>query len=206
MFGDILAQLTWIDFLIICFVVRCIYIGVVKGFYTEGFKFIGIVFSVFICYHYFARFGVALEGFLLFPEKVTRVVAFLLLWGLTVLVVKLIRDGWSLVLKIGEPSTFSRIAGASAGAMRGCLVCGLMCACLFLTGNRFFRQNARDSLCGVFLLDFSLKTYKGSFRNVVGKVFSKEKLNDKAAQIMNPKKKYLGSSQMKAESESEANR
>ncbi len=194
MFGEILSQLTWIDFLIICFVVRSIYIGVAKGLYTEGFKLLGIIFSVFIAYHYFARFGQTLEGFLHFPEKATQVVAFLLLWGLTVLVVKLIRDGWSLVLKLEEPSTLSRIIGAGLGALRGCLVCGLMCACLFLTGNRFIRQNVKDSFTGVFLLDFSLETYKASFRNVVGKVYSKETLNEKALQIMNPKKRHSRSS------------
>ncbi len=172
-----------------CVVARAVYIGAKKGWGVEIFKLLGMVFATFITMHYYVRFGKFLHDFVLVPQSMQEFIGFIVLWFGVVIMFKVIRDGWLLVVKGKSSSPLPKIIGAVFGAARGILICGLIFVLIFLSRNTYLFESARKSFSGFHMSNFSSNLYDVAYESVVKKIFSAEKKNEKVFQL---KKKPSG--------------
>ena len=150
---------------------------------VEFFKLIGMLVATFITLHYFTSFGEFLGGFLPLPLHFMEFISFLALWMVVVLVFKVIRDGWLLLIKTEAQETLNKVGGALTGIFRGLLVCGMVIMAFFLSGNHYLTKTSNASFSGFYLTNFSTGVYESCFDNLVSKFFPKEKKNLDALKI-----------------------
>src|SRR3989338_2922691 len=97
---DLLNRLNWVDILVWGILGRIVYIGIKQGFVTEFFKLLGVTFAVFFTLHYYSSFSKFLQKSIHFPESMTNIFCFALLWATAVITFKFIRDGITLLFKL----------------------------------------------------------------------------------------------------------
>src|SRR3990167_12283 len=183
MIKDIVSTINFIDIVMGLILLRCIYAGSTAGLVIEFFKLLGMLFATFITLHYFTPFGEFLNRMVFIPLNFTDVISFVTLWILVVLVFKVIRDGWMLLIKTEAQEAFNKIGGALTGIFRGGLVCGVATLMLFFAGNNYLIKSVNLSFSGVYLTHFSTAVYESTFDNFVAKFFPKEKKNFEALKI-----------------------
>ena len=183
MIANILSSINFIDILMGLILIRCMYMGSTAGLVVEFFKLVGMLFATFITLHYFIAMGEFLNRVIFIPLDLTEMISFLLLWMLVVLVFKVVRDGWMLLIKTEAQEAFNKIGGAVAGIFRGALVCGLTTLVFFLSGNHYLIKSVNTSFSGFYLTHFSTSVYESSFDGLISKFFPKEKKNLDALRI-----------------------
>jgi uncharacterized membrane protein required for colicin V production len=183
MISDILSNINFIDILMALIIIRCIYSGATNGLVIEFFKLVGMIFATFITLHYFSAFGELLARLLPIPLHYMELISFLALWMVVVLVFKVIRDGWMLIIKTEAQEAFNKIGGALTGVFRGLLVCGMTVLVFFLSSNHYVIKSTNSSFSGSYLSSFSTGIYESCFDNVIGKFFPEEKKNLSALKI-----------------------
>lgn len=192
MLMDFIQSINGIDAILLMVCIRAVFIGVKTGFIVEFFKSVGIIFSVFITFHYFSALTVLASSQLGFLELPTvAILVFFLIWSLTTLVMKLIREGVLLVFLIQAHPLVDRCGGALLGALRGLVVCGMVFYVFLLSYNPSIIKVARESVSRSAVAYLPAGIYAGIFNGLVVKFFPYEKINNEAISIlslMNDKK------------------
>ena len=178
MFPEFLTNINWIDILMGCILARVIYISIKNGFITEFFKLLGILLATFLSLHFYVRLGDFFHAKLWMSRDFGNMVAYLILWILTVVVMKFVHDGWTLIFKTQAVPSIDKWGGFILGITRGLLICGLVYTLLFLTRNPYFGKKAKDSFLGFYLVDLSPNVYSGFFDGFIGKFFPDERKNN----------------------------
>ena len=180
---DILSNINFIDAVMGLIIIRCIYSGATAGLVIEFFKLLGTIFATFITLHYFTAFAEFLTRMVSFPSNVAELIAFVVLWMIVVLIFKVVRDGWMLLIKTEAQESFNKAGGALTGIFRGVLVVGLTTLLLLLAGNKYLIKSIKTSFSGMYLSHFSISVYESCYDNFVNKFFPKEKKNFDALKI-----------------------
>lgn len=181
---DILASFNWLDLLMIIVMIGVVFRGTVQGFVVELFRMIGTVFATVVVLHYYVRGAESLTGLAPLPEKIAEIFCFILIWVSTILIFKLIREGWLLVLKSEAKSGFSQWLGGFVAVVRCAFICGLLFFFIFLVGNRTLNIFAKKSVTGFYLLDLSPRVYKAAYDGILIKFFPEEAFNEKALETI----------------------
>ena len=163
MIEKIISSINFIDIIMALIIVRCVYVGASAGLVIEFFKLLGMLCATFITLHYYAVFAELLSRLVPLPVTITNLVSFVTLWILVVLIFKVVRDGWMLVIKTEAQETFNKLGGALTGIFRGVLVCGITMSVIFLSGSQYLIKHANMSFSGVYLTHFSIAIYESSF-------------------------------------------
>ena len=183
MFSEILVNLNWIDILMGCIFVRCVFIGATNGLVIELFKLLGMLFASFTTLHYYVRFARFLHQTLAVHAVVNILLSYVLLWLFVVLIFKIFRDGWMIVLKTEAHASINKWGGFFFGLIRGVLVCGLTFQLLFVSDNKYLMKNAKTSMSGFYLMDLSPGIYGGFFDNFISKIFPQEGKNEEVFKL-----------------------
>ena len=184
MMSDIFADLNWVDILMGCIVLRCIYVGVTKGLVVEFFKFLGAFFTTFISLHYCDKFAKFLESALSTPAEVNKLLGFVFLWLLVFVFFKIISEGWQLILKTEAHPLVNKWGGIVMAIPRAALVCSLTFILIFIANNELLVRMARSSLSGYYLIPLSPYIYEVAYDKIVAKLFPKEEKNKKILKLI----------------------
>ncbi len=185
-----MARFNVIDLIILCIIIRCIYIGRKKGIIAELFKLSGVVFATFVTLHYYTRFGRFLDK-ILFPGRVCvyETISFIVLIWLVVVVFYLFREGWCIILKISTHSEVDKWGGIIFSLVRSYFLCSLVVLLLIVSCNRYVIKTTKQSLSGFFLKDTSINFYKSFYSVGISKIFPHEPINRKVINIYTRHKK-----------------
>ncbi len=181
---NILRGFNWIDILMVCIVVRIIFIGLKRGFATESFKLFGCVFAIFVSIHYYYGIAQLLHKKVFLPERIAEVIVFVCLLFIVVFVFKLLREGALLLFKIEPHPAVERWGGLIVAALRSLVVCSIFLLLFSITRVEYLKTNSKKSITGKYLMDLSPKIYRYSFNNVFKKVFPKEKYNKRVFKLV----------------------
>jgi uncharacterized membrane protein required for colicin V production len=191
MWNDILTRINVVDVVMLCIIVRIVYIGLAQGLIVELFKVIGMIVATFITIHYYVKFALFIRDAFPLAKPIREFLSFGFLWFLIVSVFAIVRSGWIIGFKVDRISVLSRIAGGFLALGRAALVCGLVFIFIFLSGNRAYEKSARQSLAAFYLLNVSTGLYDFMGDGVV-KVFPAEKKNGQVFELVNKGKKING--------------
>lgn len=164
--------------------IRAVFIGIQKGFVVELFKSFGLLFSVFITLHYFSGLTVwasSQVGFLELPT--VAILVFVVIWSLTTLATKLIREGMLLVFSIQTKPVIDRVGGGLLSALRGIVVCGMVFYAFLLSYNPAIIKVARESVSRAAVAYLPAGIYAGIFKSFVIKFFPYEKISSEAINV-----------------------
>ncbi len=182
---NILTNLNWLDLLMIVVMIGTVYRGAAQGFIVEFFRILGTFFAIIFALHFYFRASEFIYHFFPVSVKFCEIVSFILIAVITVLVFKLARDGWILLLKVESKSSFSKWLGAILGVFHSFLVCALLFFFISLLAVEKIDIFAQKSITGVYLRDLSLKVYKATYDEVISKFFPDEPRNIKASKTIN---------------------
>ena len=177
MFSDILKTINWVDVLIFVISIRIIYIGIKNGFVIEFFKWVGVLFSIFITFHYYSELARLLKSRLPISEAIAQSLCFGLLWLLVFLIFKLIREGMMLMLKMEAHPLLDKWGGLLVSFLRSILIGSLALVFLQVLGVEYITKNVKKSFVNSYLFDISPKVYEAWYDGFVDKFFPSEKLN-----------------------------
>lgn len=177
---EALSSLNWIDVVAIGILVRVVFIGIKQGIAIEGFKFLGMLFSVFISFHYFTGLSGFVQEKIHTPEGATNLFSFVLLWIVVVVVFKFIRDGFLILIKIDAHSAFDKIVSFLFALGRTVLICSLLLITFKLTDIEYLKENISHSISGLRLTHAASTVYTAIFDGFIHKFFPDEELNKTA--------------------------
>jgi len=160
-----------------CIALRCLYIGVTKGFVVEFFKLMGMVFASVVTLHYYIKIAQFLHPIIPIPFVYNEMIAFLFVWFVTVLIFKIIRDGLMILINIEAHPIINKAGGTAVSLIRAALVCSLTFSFIFVTGNKFLIKSARSSVSGYYLVELCPRIYWTTYSNFIEKLFPKDKKN-----------------------------
>lgn len=180
---NILTSLNWLDVLTIFVIIAILYRGAVQGFVVELFKICGAFLATVIALHYYGRAAEALYQTSALPIKWGETISFILIVILVILVFKLVREGWLLILKVEAKGAFSQWGGGFVAFFRSFLMCGLLFFMIALPDIKTINAFSKSSLTGHYFRDLSPTVYKASFDGVIQKFFPDEVFNEKALKI-----------------------
>lgn len=179
MIKDIFLNFNWVDVLIICLMVRTVFVGAKSNILVELLMLVGALCSTFITLHYYGRFGNWLNKNIFLPSTIQDLFAFILIWLTVQVVFKLIISGWSLVFKVEAQPAINEWGSAIVSAVRGIVACGLLFVFLMLSGNDYIKRISQQSFTGFYLADFSPRVYRLMYEGLVSRFFPDEPLNDR---------------------------
>ncbi len=122
---ELVARLTWVDYLTAIAILRGIYIGYKTGLFQEILRVITYLASVIVTLLFYGMIAQQLTLTTFLNESASRIVAFAVLLAVALLVTKLLSRALLKLMKIGEGSPLARIAGALLGACRWVLLLSL---------------------------------------------------------------------------------
>lgn len=176
MFMHFLQSLNWVDLLMLAILVRIVYIGIQTGVVIEMFKLLGILLTIFICFHYYAPFARFLMYITRAPwVNIMEAVSFGMLWAIMFVVCKLIRDGMFMLFTIDAQSFVDKWGGALLGIGRFFII-GSMTMFLFLIpGEKYLQARTVESFSGKYVISVAPNFYTVLCDGLVSKIFSKER-------------------------------
>lgn len=178
MLREILANVNGIDVVVGCVVLRSLFIGYSRGFVVELFKLFGMLLATFITLHYYTQVTGILEQKFIASSTFNQPVAFFLLWCLVTLVLKFIRDGVLILMRVEAHSGWDRFGGVLLAAGRAALICGLLFSLLIIAGNKALVKSVKKSFSGFYLVDISPRVYSAIFDGLVVRFFPEEQKNE----------------------------
>jgi len=177
MLENISLNFNWIDFLVIFIVIRVIYVGIKSKFLVEIFRLLGVLFAIFIALHFSWKAGYLLQEYVFMPEAICVPFSFLLLWVTSIIIFKLISNGWLLMFRFELRPVLNKCIGAFISSIRAILVASLMFMLVFTTGYEYLGRVANRSFTGPFLIDLAPNIYEFTYDYLISKCFPNEHLN-----------------------------
>jgi uncharacterized membrane protein required for colicin V production len=187
-FTHILRSINWVDVAMLVLLIRIVFIGVRTGFVTELFKLLGVFFAVFIGLHYYAP----LAGFLAkktgLSLELLECAFFILLVSLVVIAVKYMREGFLMIFKF--ETTHAGVNQWGSGVfsiIRALFLASLIMFGTLLTHVEWLQKETVTSISSKLALKVAPNTYSFIFNNFIGKIFSREKMNEEVGELISRK-------------------
>lgn len=178
---NILRQINWVDILVICLLLRTLYVSTTKGFAVELFKLIGIISSIYVSLHYF----IIVSDFLMrrvgpkerMPLQFMDFLVFVLLLIAVYLIFALVRNVACHFFKAEVAPALSKWGALILGLARGILTVGLLVFMLAISTIPYFKTSAKKSYSGQRLFNIVVSTYRNLWNGVMHKFTVNEQLN-----------------------------
>jgi len=195
MLGEIISKINPVDVIIALIFLRCLYIGLHRGFVVEFFKLLGMILATFITLHYYSHFAYLLGPLVFIPYETAELLSFCLLWLFIVVIFKVVREGWMIMINPEEKiSVVQKIGGIVVAIPRAFLICGMAFLLVFSSRNFELSDSAHKSFCGFYLMDISPQIYNTIYEGLIKKVFPNEAKNSSVFKL---KSLYLRSKKKK---------
>ena len=183
MISDLLKSINWVDFLVLVIAVRIVYISAQTGFVVEFLKGLAALAALFVSFHYYIHFAKVVEKTLM-PPVFLGAAAFLVLWLLSLLVCKFIRDGFLLLFTVQEQSALDKWGAVLIASGRVVIVVSMVMFLFLITGDKYLRQMTLTSLSGKHVLNVAPWLYRASCDRFVIPLFPGEKKNPAVREVL----------------------
>jgi len=178
---EIVKQFNWLDVFILLFIVRMIYIGARTGFFIELFKLVGIVFTIYISFHYYTLLGDFVKDRYA-PETVPidflDFFIFVFLAVAVYLIFVLLRNVVFHFIKMETVPLLSKWGGLFLGILRGVFTISLIIYVFAISCMPYLITSAQRSYLGPRLLNISVTTYTRIWDGTMSKFNLNEKINN----------------------------
>jgi len=181
-----LKNLNWIDIVVIIIIARITYIAIKKGLFIEVFKFLGAIFAVFICLHYYTKLGDLLNNFLKVSSlslDLCDFISFALLWIGVTLVFVLLRDVFSHLIKIEAISIINRWFSLFLGLARGLILASLLMYIFSIPAIEYLKKSVQNAYLGRRVFFVSSSLYQKLWNNFVSKFRPAEEFNQECLNL-----------------------
>ncbi len=123
---ELISKITWVDLIAALALVRGIYVGLRKGFFSELLRLLAYVGTLAAAIYLYKPAGEYLTLNTFLNERAARAVAFVVLFVLFYLATKLIVALLHKLLKVGEGGAVNRMLGAIAAVCRWVVILSLV--------------------------------------------------------------------------------
>ncbi|MBF0594457.1 MAG: CvpA family protein [Candidatus Omnitrophica bacterium] len=180
---DILKHLNWVDIVVAVIAIRIIFVSSQTGFVVEFLKLLAAVVAVFVSFHYFTGLAAVFVKVPLAPS-VLHTVAFVLLWGMTLLICRFIRDGFLALFSVQAQDGIDKWGAAVISIGRVVVTASVVMFVFLATGQKYMETMTLSSFSSRYILAVSPNIYISGCDHVVTRLFPTEKKNPAVAQIM----------------------
>ncbi|MBF0385976.1 MAG: CvpA family protein [Candidatus Omnitrophica bacterium] len=171
--------INWVDIILICVLVRGMFVAQKSGLVNELLKFFGVFFAAIISCHYYVRFGTFLTKKLMIKEPISETAAFCFISIIIIVIFYLICEAWLLILKIEAKSGINEWGSQVFSLLKGSLLNGLIVVALIIPGHKFISESAKYSMTGPFFKNAAVAVYRVFYKGFLGQFFPDEPLNNK---------------------------
>lgn len=186
--GETVTKFNWVDIVTICLILITSYRGSQKGFLAEMFKFLAVVFAIYVSLHYFSRVSDSLlSHFKSLDVVFSDFVCFVTLAVLSYLAIALLREVFSHFVKVEAVSLLERWGGLASGFIRGLLLASMLLIILYLSTIAYLKGSVKKSYLGSQLVLTDVKVYEFLFNGIVSKFAQSEKLNKDIYEVFEEK-------------------
>lgn len=186
MIWEIVKQFNWVDLVVLSLLCWIIYFAAKNGFITEVFKLLGIIFAVYISFHYYTALSDLIKSWLpveAFPTDYLDFLVFLPLVVLSYLVFVLFRNVVMNFVKVETVPTVSKWGGFILGITRGVLTVSLVIYLFAISCIPYLTTSAQKSFLGKKLFNVAVGTYSGIWDGLISKFVLKEKINNTVFEV-----------------------
>ncbi len=175
-----IVGINWVDFLMIGIVIRMCFIGVQTGVGIELFKLFGLWLATIITYHVYTT---PLSDYLnaklpALPLDAGDVFVFCALMAAIILVIRVIRESFFLLVKIEAHNTLDRWGGLAVGLLRGLWISSIVLFVMTISTIQYLEVSAKSSLFGNRVIYMAPTIYKGSYEGLISKFLVNSKINE----------------------------
>ena len=176
---DILKSINWADLIILALFIRIMYMAVHEGLIVEGFKCFSLAIALFLSFHYYFALAKYLTQRIENPENMifTFSACFFVIWLLTLIAFKYIREGLLLLFSIKTKATWDRWGAGVLGLGRFLITASMLMFALLTSGLHYFEVKTVDSFFGKHVVTIAPKVYQKMCDGFVSRLFPREKYN-----------------------------
>lgn len=188
MLPEILSQLNWVDFLIVIIMIRIIYVSSKTGFVIEFFKLLGVIFAIYLSFHYYIITANILKQHVsnienYIPLEFFDSLVFILVLGLGYAAFAVIRGALCHLIKMEAVPMLSRWGAVILSVARGILFSSAIIFILAISTIKYFDNSAKESYTGKRLFNAAIGTYGFIWNNFLSKFMSSENYNEQISRI-----------------------
>ncbi|MBF0489626.1 MAG: CvpA family protein [Candidatus Omnitrophica bacterium] len=184
-FTHFLQMINWMDVAMLALLIRIVFIGVKTGFVTELFKLFGILCAVFVGLHYYTPLAVFISKKINWSFQILECTFFGLLVILVVVAVKYFRDGFLLIFRFETAHEGVNQWGSGLfSVIRALLLISLILFGSLLSRVEWLERQTMTSVSQKLALKVAPKTYSFLFHNLIGKIFTEERFNQEANNVV----------------------
>ena len=177
MLSEISGRLNWIDIFVIIIIIRTTYIGFMRGFSVEIFKFLGIFTASIISIHYYNLLADFVGATVAFDKDILGVISFMVLWLGSVMAFSFIFNLFTKFIRLEAVSSVNKWGGCALGILRGFFILGLVVITFRLTNTTYLKNSIEKSFSANTIADIAFINYRNTWSGVVMKFFPKEDVN-----------------------------
>ena len=178
-FIHIFKSINWVDVAMLVLLIRIIFVGVKTGFVTELFKLFGILSAVFFGLHYYSHLAAFIVQKTGLSIEWLEFTFFVLLVSLLVIAIKYLREGFLVLFKFETTHAgFNQWGAGILSVLRAMLLASLIMYGILLSNVQFLQKQTLTCISHKLVLKLAPNTYFFIYRNLIGKIFVQEKLNE----------------------------
>jgi uncharacterized membrane protein required for colicin V production len=184
---EILAKFNFLDFIILLVFFRICYMAAKMGLSVEIFKFLGVLFSIYIALHYYTTFSNLMQKRFLpeqMPLEFMDFITFFLLIVLGYLCFIGLRSILSRFIQLNAIPKVNQLLGLILGIGRGFLIVGLISFSLVISSVTYLSGSVEHSYLGSKAFVILPQTYGWLWNNIFSKFSSQEKFNPTVTETM----------------------
>jgi len=184
---EIIAKFNFLDYIILIVLFRICYIAAKMGLPVEIFKFLGVIFSIYIGLHYYTTLSNFIQSRFLpkeIPLEFMDFIIFLFLIVLGYLCFVGLRSVLSRFIQLNAIPKISQCLGLILGIGRGLLVIGLLSFTLVISSVTYLSSSVKHSYLGRKAFVILPQTYGWFWYNIFSKFSHEEKFNPIVTQVM----------------------
>lgn len=184
---ETLAKFNFLDFVILIILFRICYIAAKVGLGVEIFKFLGVIFSVYIALHYYTALAHLIQSRFLPKEMFLGFMDFIIFFSLVILgylCFVILRSIFFHFIQLNALPKINQFLGLILGIGRGFLVIGLISFTLVISSVAYFSSSVKHSYLASKAFIILPQTYGWLWGNIFSKFSPQEKFNPAVTQAM----------------------
>jgi len=116
---DWISKVNWVDVLFLIIILRSIYVGAQKGFFTELFNILGVGIAIVLSIHFYSPGANLLLKYFFIPLNISNLIAFMAVMFFVYLLFQLVENIIKKLIKIEILPNFNKVINKIGGPVIG---------------------------------------------------------------------------------------
>ncbi|MFC1703959.1 CvpA family protein [Candidatus Omnitrophota bacterium] len=175
--NEIVSKLNWVDLVIFFVILRIVYISHKRGLAIELFKLAGLLFAIFLSFHYYPKVADMVHPVSMAVANFFDSVSLVVLFIFILVLFKFIRDAVFLMVKIHPVEGIDRWGGFFIGIFRSIVICSVILVVMQISVFTYLQDSAKEAFSNKYLGRIAPMVYAKIFDVAVSKYSPEEKIN-----------------------------